>query len=124
MPPSRYRALLVVPARHVRAAHQRSDGRPKSPIAFLSVGSGPSTRFIAVTFDLFKAVKELKDGMSIASLPRTVGALLDATRARLAGPIVRDKEILERASIRIGTSGVVVEERRQRFGLVKGVAPR
>jgi hypothetical protein len=44
-----------------------------------------------------------------------VHALLDTTRARLSGPIVRDAEILDRAGLRIGTGGVVVEERRHGF---------
>ena len=70
---------------------------------------------IALTYDLFKAVKELERGMSIASLSRTVLALLDTARARLSGPIVRDREILDRARICIGNSGVVIEERRHGF---------
>lgn len=120
MPPARFRALLVAPPRQVRASFRQAPGRPRSPLAFLSVGSGTSARSIALTFDLFKAVKELELGMSAASLPRSVSALLDATRARLAGPIVRDPEILDRASIRIGVGGVSIEERRQRFLPVRG----
>jgi hypothetical protein len=124
MPPARYRALLVVPARRVKAIFHPAVDRPKSPVVFLSVGSGSSTRSIALTFDLFKAVREVDEGMSIASLPRSVSALLDSTRARLAGPIVRDPEILDRAAIRIGTGGVAVEERRDRFASIKGGSRR
>jgi hypothetical protein len=57
---------------------------------------------------LFKAVKELERGISIASLPRTVVALLDTTRARLAGTIVRDPDVLEESIIRIGSDGIEV----------------
>jgi len=61
-----------------------------------------------LTYDLFKAVKELEQGLSPASLPSTVVALLDTTRARLSGPIVRDPEILMDASIKIGIDGTEI----------------
>lgn len=115
LPPPMQRATLVVPARPVKPLEEQAVGRPRNPIAFLRVGSGRSSQPIALTYDLFKAVKELKRGMSVASLPRTVLALLDTTRARLSGPIVRDRDILDRARIRIGSGGVEVEERRQGF---------
>jgi len=115
LPPAAQRAMLVVPARPVRPLDEDASDRPARPIAYLKVGSGKSGQPIALTFDLFKAVKELREGMSAASLPRTVLALLDTTRARLSGRIVRDAEILDRASLRIGTGGVTVEERRQGF---------
>jgi hypothetical protein len=83
------------------------------------VGSGKSAQPIALTYDLFKAVKELERGMSVASLPRSVLALLDTTRARLSGPIVRDRDILDRARVRLGTSGTVVEQRRSGFAARK-----
>lgn len=57
--------------------------------------------------------------MSVASLPRTVLALLDTTRARLSGPIVRDKLVLDRARIRIGSSGTSVVQRRSGFAVRK-----
>jgi hypothetical protein len=115
LPPPMQRAMLVVPARPVKPLDEDPVDRPRNPIAFLRVGSGRSSQPIALTYELFKAVKELKRGMSIASLPRTVLALLDTTRARLSGPIVRDREILDRARIRIGTGGVEIEERRLGF---------
>lgn len=108
LPPSQRQATLVVPSQHVGVPSRRSPDRPQAPICFLEVGSGASTQSIALTYDLFKAVKELERGLSPASLPRTVVALLDTTRARLAGPIVRDPEILRRAKIRIGADGTVI----------------
>ena len=110
LPPSQRQATLVVPSQHVGVPSLRSSGRPQSPICFLEVGSGASAQSIALTYDLFKSVKELERGLSPASLPRTVVALLDATRARLAGPIVRDLEILRRAKIRIGAAGTVISK--------------
>lgn len=119
LPPTIRRATLIVPSRSVHPLDAEHVGRPTSPICFLMVGDGRSEKPIALTYDLFKAVKELENGMSIASLPRTVLALLDTTRARLSGPIVRDKVVLERARIRIGSSGSSVVQRRTGFAVRK-----
>jgi hypothetical protein len=115
LPPVQRQATLVVPRRAVKIREDQSIGRPRSPICFLRVGSGLSEQPIALTYDLFKAVKELERGMSVASLPRSVVALLDTTKARLSGPIVRDAEILERAKIRLGSSGVAISRYRGGF---------
>ncbi len=120
LPPSIRQATLVVPSRPVRPREPDDlEGRPASPICYLSVGEGKSVQSIALTYDLFKAVKELERGMSVASLPRSVLALLDTTRARIAGHIVRDKPLLDRARIKIGTSGMVVVQRRAGFAARK-----
>jgi len=119
LPPMIRRATLVVPSRSVQPLDAEKAGRPASPICFLKVGDGRSGQPIALTYDLFKAVKELENGMSVASLPRTVLALLDTTRARLSGPIVRDKLVLDRARIRIGSSGTSVVQRRSGFAVRK-----
>ena len=119
LPPMIRRATLVVPSRSVQPLDAEKAGRPASPICFLKVGDGRSGQPIALTYDLFKAVKELEKGMSVASLPRTVLALLDTTRARLSGPIVRDKLVLDRARIRIGSSGTSVVQRRSGFAVRK-----
>lgn len=108
LPPLQRQATLVVPVRPVRMLPLSLVGRPRSPICFLEVGSGHSSQPIALTYDLFKAVKELERGLSPASLPRTVVALLDTTKARLSGPIVRDSEILVDARILIGADGTEV----------------
>lgn len=118
------RATLVVPRRHVRPASPPLPGRPRPPVAFLSVGEGQAAQPVALTFDLFLAVKELESGMSAASLPRTVRALLDTARARLSGPLVRNPSVLERAFMRIGASGLEVERRRVGFGRRRKGIPR
>ncbi len=120
LPPPMHRATLVVPARPVKPLEEHAVDRPRNPISFLKVGAGRSSQPIALTFELFRAVKELERGMSVASLPRTVLALLDTARARLSGPIVRDRDILDRAQIRIGASEVIVEERRHGFAAHRG----
>jgi hypothetical protein len=108
LPPQERQATLIVPARQVRVLPLSLEGRPRSPICFLEVGSGKSAQAIALTYDLFKAVKELEQGLSPAALPRTVIALLDTTKARLSGPIVRDPEVLLDARIRIGAKGTEI----------------
>jgi hypothetical protein len=119
LPPTIRRATLIVPSRSVQPLDTETAGRPKSPICFLKVGDGRSGQPIALTYDLFKAVKELENGMSVASLPRTVLALLDTTRARLSGPIVRDKLVLDRARIRIGSGDTSIVQRRSGFAVRK-----
>lgn len=116
LPPPTAQALLVVPRRHVQPAEVSGQGRPLAPLRFLEVGEGASAQAVALTYDLFKAVKDVKRGMSKASLPRSVLALLDTTGARLAGPIVRDATVLRRAEICLG-NGVKVEQRRTSFGV-------
>lgn len=108
LPPQLRQATLVVDVRKVRIPKLSTVGRPRSPICFLEVGNGQSTQNIALTYDLFKAVKELERGLSPAALPRTVVALLDATKARLSGPIVRDPDVLADAKIRIGIDGTEI----------------
>src|SRR3546814_24416 len=70
LPPSNAQALLVVPRRHVQPASATSEGRPAAPLRFLEVGEGSSAQDVALTYDLFKAVKDIERGMSTASLPR------------------------------------------------------
>lgn len=108
LPPSQRQATLIVQPRPVKMLQLSTQGRPRSPICFLQIGTGRSQQPIPLTYDLFKAVKELERGLSPASLPRTVVALLDTTRARLSGPIVRDPEILMDATIKLGTDGTEI----------------
>ncbi|QXI26416.1 hypothetical protein [Pseudomonas vanderleydeniana] len=108
LPPRQRQATLVVQQSPVRTFPQDTAGRPRPPICYLKVGKGNSAQPVPLTYDLFKAVKELERGLSPAALPRTVVALLDTAKARLSGPIVRDKDLLEDAKMRIGADGTVV----------------
>lgn len=120
LPPQQRQAILLVQAQPVRPLPLVTEGRPHPPIRFLQVGQGASAQPIALTYDLFKAVEELERGLAAASLPRTVVALLDTTRARLAGPIVRDQEILADARIRIGSDGTEIGQSWNGFVTLKG----
>ncbi len=120
LPPVQRQATLVVPARGVKEKKLSYEGRPRSPICFVEIGSGQSVQPIALTYDLFKAVKELQRGLSPASLPHTVVALLDTTRARLSGPIVRDPDVLMDGPIRLGADGAEIRNSWSGFIAVDG----
>lgn len=112
-PPETRRVVLQTAKQRVRARQHSTSGRPQVDLRFLEVGSGNSAQTIPLTFELFRAVRELQDGMLAASLPRTVTAALDAARAKLAGRIVRDEEQLDGAEIRIGLrDDLIVREMR------------
>jgi hypothetical protein len=111
LPPEPRRAVLLTDKQKVRPREHTAVGRPLSALRFLTVGDGPTAQAIPLTYELFRSVRELKGGMLPSSLPRTVVALLDTTRARLSGRIVRREKLLEGAEIRIGlTNEVVVRE--------------
>jgi hypothetical protein len=101
--PVQRRAVLVTTKQKVRSRDWPDGERPRPPTRFLEVGAKGASHSIALTYELYRSVLELRRGMQPASLPRPVVALLDAIRARLAGAIVRSEESLEDGQIRIGT---------------------
>jgi hypothetical protein len=109
LPAPERRAMLTTDIQRVKPISQSDTlARPKSPMKFLRVGAASGAKPIALTFELFKATKSLRRGMVSASLPRSVVALLDTTRAGLAGSIVRDEDELEGAEMRIGLRDEIV----------------
>ena len=108
LPPEPRRAVLTTDKQRVRPREARAVGRPAASLRFLTVGAGASVQSIPMTYELFKSVRELRAGMMPASLPRPVIALLDTTRARLSGQIVRDENLLDGAEIRIGLRSEVI----------------
>jgi hypothetical protein len=114
LPPESRRATLVVPKQRVREGSDNRPGRPRSPIPFLRIGPG-GNKEVPLTYELFKSVSEINSGMSPSSLPKTVVALLDTTRARLSGPIVRDEDVLDGAHFQVGNSPEQVVRARGRF---------
>ena len=111
LPPELRRAVLTTDRQKVKPRVSPTDGRPTASLKFLTVGAGDSVNSIPMTYELFKSVSELRVGMMPASLPRTVVAMLDTTRARLSGQIVRDENLLDGSEIRIGLrKDVIVRE--------------
>lgn len=109
LPPPERRVMLTTDIKRVQPVPHQTDGRrPRPPVRFLSVGKLSEGQPVALTYELFKATKSLRKGMVPASLPRPVVALLDTTRARLAGSVVRDEDALEGGEIRLGIRDDVI----------------
>jgi hypothetical protein len=102
LPPVQRQAILTTPKQRVRVSDVPSLDRPVGYVRFLTVGAGSQKQSIPLTYDLFRSVRELSRGMMPASLPRTVVALLDTTRARLAGYVVRSEDLLDGSEISAG----------------------
>lgn len=77
-----------------------NSSRPREQLPYLKLDDVP----IPVTFPLFKALSEVRQGLMKASLPEEILALVDGTSNILAGKIVHDKEKLEDSRIDIGGS--------------------
>lgn len=85
-----------------------NERRPLPPVRFVSIGRGQRAQQVAITYELFRATKSLRKGMVPASLPRSVVALLDTTRAKLAGSVVRNEEDLMGSEIQLGIRDDVI----------------
>jgi hypothetical protein len=120
MPPATLRAVLVTTKQAVKPRLESVEGRPIPPMRMLRVGRNMGEQTIALTFDLYRSIRLLEAGLSRASLPTEVNALIDSTKARLSGPIVRDPDSLEDSSIELGASGTRIELIGGRFLPVSG----
>ncbi len=109
------RVTLTTDKQRVKVPKDIIVERPINALKFLTVGPESRREFIPLTYELFKSVRELREQMLAASLPRAVVALLDITRARLGGYIVRDEELLEAGTIQIGIRKDVIVRQRGQF---------
>jgi len=121
LPPAQRRAVMVTSKQKVKAREWPGGDRPTPPTRFLEIGARGSSHTIALTYELYRSVRELRRGMQPASLPRPVVALLDATRARLAGSIVRDEDLLEEGAMRVGTRDEVIVRELGQFLVSQGM---
>lgn len=73
-------------------AHPPSGGgdRPQSLLPYLVVKG----HAVALTFDLFRALGDVSDGLHEASLPPEIYSLLDRVKSMVSGKVVRDPDIL------------------------------
>jgi hypothetical protein len=118
--PTLRRALLITAKQKVKASEDAPFGRPASILRFLNIGSGKNSHTLALTYELFRAVHELRRGLLPASLPRAVVAQLDTSKSKLAGTVVRSDEVLEDAEIRLGSTSVVVRQELNQFVVSRG----
>jgi hypothetical protein len=94
------------------------EGRPKEYIPYLIVEG----HYVPLTFDLFKALKEVENGLHDASLPSEIYSLLDRVKSLVSGMVARDSiKLSEDAVIQIGSgsSGDLVEYIDGEFNYIK-----
>lgn len=100
-------AVTVQANTSVKMVHIEQDWtKPKSPVSYLLVHGRP----LGVTFELFKAVRELSQGLHEASLPGNVYALLDRVKGAMTGSMVREEDadriiLIEGVGLRIEVDG-------------------
>lgn len=83
-----------------------SERRPASPLPYLLVEG----HYVALTFDLFRALSEVSDGLHEASLPAEIYSLLDRVKSLVSGRVVRDPSILaDDPTIVLGSSRDTIE---------------
>jgi hypothetical protein len=111
------RATIRTAKQKVKSVEPADGGRPPTNVRFLSIGGKGHP--LALTYELFRSVRELEAGMLPASLPRSVVALLDTARAKLSGVVVRDEEELDGAEIRLGTRDDVISRELGEFVVIK-----
>ncbi len=80
--------------------------RPQSLLPYLVVKG----HAVALTFDLFRALGDVSDGLHEASLPPEIYSLLDRVRSMVSGKVVRDPEVLsEEPTIVLGSGRETIE---------------
>lgn len=114
LPPPERRVMLTTDKQKVlQMPLSHDESRPRAPVRFLTVGGKKQP--VALTYELFKATQSLRKGMVPASLPRSVVALLDTTRAKLAGMVVRNEDELEGSEIHLGMREDVISRNFGKF---------
>lgn len=114
LPPPERRVMLTTDKQKVlQMPLLHDESRPRLPVRFLTVGAKKQP--VALTYELFKATQSLRKGMVPASLPRSVVALLDTTRAKLAGIVVRNEDELEGSEIHLGIREDVISRNFGKF---------
>jgi hypothetical protein len=98
---------LLTPAIQIKDFPQANkNGRPPEPVPYFRVDD----HIVPVTFQLFKALSEVVDGLHDASLPSEIFALLNGIKSLAAGNIVRNNDVLSDDSvIKIGNTGLYLE---------------
>ena len=120
IPNAERRVTLTTDRQRVRVPDETAVNRPASALRFLTVGPSSRRQFIPITYELYRSVLELRLGMLEASLPKAVVALLDITRAKLGGRIVRERDALELGTIQIGLRKETIVFQRGKFLVKKG----
>jgi hypothetical protein len=120
IPAAERRVTLTTDRQRVRVPDEAAVERPSAALRFLTVGPPSRRQFIPITYELYRSVLELRLGMLEASLPKAVVALLDITRAKLGGRIVRERDALELGTIQIGLRKETIVFQRGKFLVKRG----
>ena len=87
-------------------ARPAGTGRPRDPVPYFRV----ERHAVAVTFGLFKALRDVARGLHPASLPADIYGLLDRIKSLVAGHVVRDPDLLaDEPRIVLGSSGDAID---------------
>ena len=68
-----------------------SEVRPRESVSYLKIEG----QYVPVTFQLFKALQDIKDGLLQASLPNEIFSMLDLIKSLVSGKVVRDPVFLQ-----------------------------
>ena len=77
---------------------------PRNEVKVFLIKFGRESFHIPLTYQLYKALSLLKDGVRPSSLPSAVVAMLDGIKSKLAGQIVREPDFLINSRLKIGNS--------------------
>ena len=90
---------------------------PNDSLPYLSV----EEHTVALTFDLFKALTEINNGLNSGSLQSEIYSLLDRVRSLVSGRVVRDPDVLaDDPVITLGSSNDKIELINGKFIYTKG----
>jgi hypothetical protein len=91
--------------------------RPIDSLPYLRV----ENHYVAVTFELFRALGEVGKGLHEASLPAEIYSLLDRVKSLVSGLVVRDPNVLnDDPIITLGSSHDVIEYVGGQFDFTRG----
>lgn len=77
---------------------------PRSAIKVFKIKFKEGHINVPLTYQLYKALFLVEDGVRLSSLPSKVISMLDSIKSNMAGEIVRDPDMLENSTLRIGSS--------------------
>ena len=80
----------------------KSGQHARSSLSYLKI----KNHAMPLTYPLFKALAELKEGLMEASIPTDILAMIERMRARMAGEIVRDIDSLDDATLSVGDTNL------------------
>ncbi|WP_026935161.1 hypothetical protein [Christiangramia echinicola] len=82
--------------------HLKDVPRPKTKVFKIKFKKGYIN--VPLTYQLYKALYLVENGVRLSSLPSEVISMLDSIKSKMAGEIVRDHDLLENATLKIGSS--------------------